>query len=206
MDTGVSVIGSGQVSGTPDVLRVSFGVDQVAPDVASAVARVGEQTDAVIAALRGHGIEESQLGTSAVNVYQDYKEPDATPAYRASHTITVQTRDLIGFGALLNAAVDAVGNSLGLHGLQFDIEDKSELLTRARELAFQQAKEKAGQLAALSGYSLGSVTAISETRGDFPIHPQGVSLGMGGAYDSAINITPGDHIVSVSLEVHFAWA
>lgn len=205
MDTGVSVVGSGQVSAAPDVLRVSFSVEQVAPDVAAAVARVGENTDAVIAALRGQGVEESQLGTSAVNVFQEYREPGTTAAYRASHTITVETKDLTGFGRLLNAAVDAAGNSLGLHGLQFDIEDKTELLTRARELAFQQARAKARELAAMAGYSLGSVTAIAETHGHFPIREQAVALGKG--FDAAaINVTPGDHAVEVSLEVNFSWA
>ncbi|WUJ72650.1 SIMPL domain-containing protein [Kribbella soli] len=205
MNTGVTVVGSGQVSGTPDVLRVSFGVEQVAPDVAAAVARVGERTDAVIAALRGRGIEESQLGTSAVNVYQDYKEPDAATGYRASHTITVETKDLTGFGALLNAAVDAAGNSLGLHGLQFDIEDKTELLTQARELAFQQARAKAEHLAELAGFSLGSVTAIAENHNQFPIrraYNASKAVDLGGA----INVVPGDSSVEVSLEVHFAWA
>lgn len=157
-----------------------------------------------MAALRGLGIEESQLGTSAVNVYQDYREPDSAPAYRASHTISIETGDLTGFGELLNAAVDAAGNSLSLHGMQFDIEDKTDLLIQARELAFQQAKEKAGQLAALAGFSLGSVTAMAETQGHFPI--RAAANASKGAYDSALNITPGDHTVSVSLEVHFAWA
>src|SRR6266581_1679749 len=92
MDAGVSVVGSGQVSGAPDVLRVSFGVEHVAPDVAVAVAQVGEGTDAVMAALRGQGVEESQLGTSAVNVFQEYREPGADTAYRASHKITVETK------------------------------------------------------------------------------------------------------------------
>lgn len=204
MDTGVSVVGSGQVSGAPDVLRVSLGVEHVAPDVAAAVGRVGERTDAVMAALRGQGIEEAQLGTSAVNVFQEYREPDSAPAYRASHTITVETKDLTGFGALLNAAVDAVGNNLSLHGLQFDIEDKTGLLVQARELAFQQAKERAGQLAALAGYSLGSVTAISETyqQEGIPI----VRMAASKAYDSTLTITPDDHTVSVSLQVNFAWA
>lgn len=203
MDTGVKVVGSGQVNGAPDVLRVSLGVEHAAPDVASAVARVGERTDAVMAALRGQGIEESQLATSAVNVYEDYKHPDSSGGYRASHTITVETTDLTGFGELLNAAVDAAGNSLTVHGLQFDIQDKTELLIQARELAFQQAREKAGQLAALAGFSLGSVTAIAETYTHAPIvamdaSAKGASLGF--------SITPGDHAVSLSLEVHFAWA
>jgi uncharacterized protein YggE len=203
MDIGVSVVGAGQVSGAPDVLRVALGVEHVAEDVAAAVARVGERTDAVMAALRGLGVEESQLGTSAVNVFQEYREPGTDAAYRASHTITVETKDLTGFGTLLTAAVGAAGNNLTLHGLQFDIEDKSELLIQARELAFQQAKEKATQLAALAGSSLGAVSAIAETQGHFPI--RAAVNASKGAYDSALNITPGDHTVSVSLEVHFAW-
>ncbi|WP_350281106.1 SIMPL domain-containing protein [Kribbella sp. HUAS MG21] len=201
----MSVVGTGQVTGTPDVLRVTFGVEQVAPDVAAAVATVGERTDAVLAALRSQGVQESQLGTSAVNVFQEYREPGTDPAYRASHTVLVETKDLTGFGALLDAAVDAVGNSLSLHGLQFDIEDKSELLTQARELAFQQARAKAEHLAALSGYSLGSVTAISEGHGSVPLGPE-TRLSASKAYDSAINIVPGDHSVEVSLQVQFSWA
>ncbi|TDW87691.1 hypothetical protein EV137_5774 [Kribbella pratensis] len=206
MDTGVSVVGSGQVSGTPDILRVTFGVEQVAPDVAAAVATVGERTDAVIAALRAQGVEESQLGTSSVNVFQEYREPGSDAAYRASHTVLVETKDLTGFGALLNAAVDAVGNSLALHGLQFDIEDKSELLVQARELAFQQAKTKAAHLAGLAGFSLGSVTAISENHGHAPLGLESRRLSASKAYDSAINIVPDDQNVVVSLQVHFAWA
>ncbi|MFG1818057.1 SIMPL domain-containing protein [Kribbella sp. NPDC049174] len=205
MDTGVSVVGSGQVSAPPDVLRISFSVEHVAPDVATAVAQVGQRTDAVIAALREQGIEASDLATTTVNVYQEYREHGTSPGYRGSHMLTATTKDLTGFGRLLNAAVDAGGNSLGLNALEFDIEDKTELLTRARELAFRQARVKAEELAALAGYSLGSVTSISETRGHIPLH-EAVPLAGKAAFDSAINITPGDHSVHVSLEVHFSWA
>ncbi|WP_432881808.1 SIMPL domain-containing protein [Kribbella sp. CA-245084] len=204
MDTGVNVVGSGQVTGAPDLLRISFGVEHGAPDVASAVARVGERTDAVIAALRGQGVEQSQLGTSAVSVYQEFKGMEADAPYRASHTITVVTKDLTGFGRLLNAAVDAAGNNLALHGLEFDIEDKAELLTRARELAFGQAKAKAEHLAALAGFSLGSVSAIAETQAHAPWVSQSVSLG--GKQDAGVNIVPGGQEVQVSLQVQFAWA
>ncbi|TDW65940.1 SIMPL domain-containing protein [Kribbella pratensis] len=204
MDTGVTVVGSGRVSGAPDVLRVTFGVEHFAPDVASAVARVGDRTDTVIAALRAHGIEESQLGTSAVNVFQHYREPGTDVGYQASHTIQVESKDLSRFGALLNAAVDAAGNNLTLNGMQFDIEDKSELLTQARELAFQQARAKAEHLAGLAGFSLGSVSAISENQNQFPIH-RAYSASKA-AFDSAINVVPGDSSVEVTLEVHFAWA
>ncbi|GAA3118624.1 hypothetical protein GCM10010530_46050 [Kribbella aluminosa] len=198
------VVGSGQVSGTPDVLRVTFSVEHAEVDVAAAVAKVSERTDAVVAALRAQGVDRGQLATSAVNVYQDYREPGAPTAYRAAHTIQVETRDLTGFGGLLNAAVGAAGNDLGLHGMQFDIADKSALLVQARELAFQQAREKAEHLAGLAGYSLGGVTTVSETHS-----PDGipvVRLQASKAYESSLSITPGEHTVEVSLQVTFSWA
>ncbi|MFD7158421.1 SIMPL domain-containing protein [Kribbella sp. NPDC059898] len=202
MDTGVRVVGSGQVSGTPDVLRVTFSVEHSEPDVAGALAKVSERTDAVTAVLRAQGVD--QLATSAVNVYQDYREPGAPTAFRAAHTIHVETKDLTRFGALLDAAVGAAGNDLGLHGMQFDIEDKSALLVQARELAFRQAREKAEHLAGLAGYSLGPVTTVSETHS-----PDGVPVVRMLAskpYESNLNITPGEHTVEVSLQVTFAWA
>ena len=198
------VVGSGQVSTAPDVLRVSLSVEHVAPDVAAAVAQVAERTDAVTAALRAQGVEASDIGTTTVNVFQEYREPGTAAAYRASHSITVTTKDLTGFGRLLAAAVDAVGNSLGLQGLQFDVEDKEPLLVRARELAFGQARAKAQELAALAGYSLGSVTSISETHAHAPF--QEFVQQSAKAFDSAVNITPGDSSVQVSLEVVFSWA
>jgi uncharacterized protein len=204
MDTGVRVVGSGQVSAPPDVLRMTLSVGHIAPDVATAVARVSERTDTVMAALRQQGVGAADIATSSVNVHPQYKEMEAQAGYQASHSLTVTTKDLTGFGRLLNAAVDAAGNSLGLDYLQFDIEDKTALLTRARELAFGQARTKAEELAGLAGYSLGSVTSISESYSHAPFQEQAVALGKG--FDAPLNISPGDQFVELSLQVHFSWA
>jgi len=204
MDTGVSVVGTGQVNAPPDVLRMTLSVGHDAPDVATAVAQVSQRTDAVMAALRQQGVEASDIATSSVNVHPQYKEMGQSGGYHASHSLTVTTKDLTGFGRLLNAAVDAAGNSLGLDFLQFDIEEKTPLLTRARELAFRQARIKAEELAGLAGYSLGSVTSISESYSHAPIQEQSAALGKG--FDAPLNISPGDQAVQLSLEVHFSWA
>ncbi|WP_460660227.1 SIMPL domain-containing protein [Kribbella swartbergensis] len=206
METGVSVVGSGQVSAPPDVLRISLSVGHDAADVAAAVGRVAERTEAVIAALRQQGVEASDIATSSVNVHPQYKEMATPSGFHAAHSLTVTTKDLTGFGRLLNAAVDAAGNSLGVDYLQFDVEDKAPLLTRARELAFQQARAKAEELAALAGYSLGSVTSISESYSHAPIRGQMIELQSAKAFDAPLNITPGDQTVELSLEVHFSWA
>ncbi len=183
-------------------MTLSVGHD--AADVAAAVAQVAQRTDAVIAALRAQGVQASAIATSSVNVHPQYKEMMSPAGFHASHSLTVTTKDLTGFGRLLNAAVDAAGNSLGLDFLQFDVENKEPLLTQARELAFRQAREKAAELAALAGYSLGSVSSISETHAHFPIR-ESVALSASSA-DSRLNITPGEQTVEVSLQVHFSWA
>src|SRR6266545_4449985 len=190
MDTGVTVVGSGQVGTAPDVLRMTLSVGHDAADVAAAVAQVAQRTDAVIAALRAQGVEASAIATSSVNVHPQYKEMMSPAGFHASHSLTVTTKDLTGFGRLLNAAVDAAGNSLGLDFLQFDVENKEPLLTQAREPAFRQAREKPAELAALAGYSLGSVSSISETHAHFPIR-ESVALSASSA-DSRLNIIFGE--------------
>jgi uncharacterized protein len=183
---------------------MSIAVEFSAADVATVVAEVAERTDAVMAALRAQDVDTEAIRTTEVEVSQEYREPGEPKTYRGAHLLTVSTRDLTGFGRLLNAAVDAAGNSLTLHAIRFDIEDKAALMTQARELAFRQARDKATELAALAGYSLGSVSSVSETYSHGPV--RGVSLGGKAAFDSEIHITPGDSSVQAALEVHFSWA
>jgi uncharacterized protein YggE len=207
MDSGITVTGTGQVTAPADLLRLTLSVGHDAADVAAAVAQVAEKTDAVHAALSALGVEANDIETSTVNVYPQYKDSMAVASYRASHSITVTTRNLTGFGDLLNAAVDAVGNDLGMDGLNFDVADKQPLMDQARQLAFAQAREKAAQLAELAGQSLGSIAAVSESsgHGHFPM-VAGLSAKASGAYDSSLTITPGEQTVQISLDVCWNWA
>ncbi|MEU0094919.1 SIMPL domain-containing protein [Kribbella sp. NPDC006257] len=204
MDSGITVVGTGQVTAPADVLRLTLSVGHDATDVATAVAQVAERTDAVNAALRERGVAEKDIHTSSVNVYPQYADSMKVAGYRASHAMTVSTTDLTGFGRLLNAAVGAVGNDLGLDGLQFDVSDKAPLQQQARELAFAQAQEKADHLAGLSGQSIGSIAAIAETYGQAPIPRAAAAKAL--SFDAEIAVTPGDQTIEVSLEVRFNWA
>ncbi|MFI5711882.1 SIMPL domain-containing protein [Kribbella sp. NPDC051620] len=207
MDTGITVTGTGQATAPADLLRLTLSVGHDAADVAAAVGQVAEKTDAVHAALSALGVDAKDIETSTVNVYPQYKDSMAVASYRASHSITVTTRNLTGFGDLLNAAVDAVGNDLGMDGLNFDVADKQPLMDQARQLAFAQAREKAAQLAELAGQSLGSISAVTESYGHGPI-PLAMSLSAkgSGAYDSTLSITPGEQTVQISLDVRWNWA
>ncbi|MGW5187830.1 SIMPL domain-containing protein [Kribbella sp. NPDC004138] len=204
MDAGITVVGSGQASAPPDVLRMSLAVGYIADDVATAVAEVAERTDAVMAALRAEGVDTSAIRTTEVEVSQHYREPGRPQTYGAAHLLTVTSRDLLGFGRLLNVAVEAAGDSLDLHAVRFDVGDKTALLTKARALAFRQARDKAEELAELAGRNLGAATGISETYNHHGFHEQ--ALGAQAGFESEIHITPGDTKLEVSLEVHFTWS
>jgi uncharacterized protein YggE len=206
MDSGITVTGTGQATAPADLLRLTLSVGHDAADVAAAVAQVAEKTDAVHAALSAQGVEAKDIETSTVNVYPQYKNSMAVAGYRASHSITVTTRNLTGFGDLLNAAVDAVGNDLGMDGLNFDVADKQPLVDQARQLAFTQAREKAAQLAELAGQSLGSIAAVAESYGHGPSPIVEQSAKAAGAYDSSLTITPGEQTVQISLDVCWNWA
>jgi uncharacterized protein YggE len=205
MDSGITVTGTGQATAPADVLRLNLSVGHDAADVAAAVAQVAERTDAVNAALRAQGVAETDIYTGSVNVFPQYADSMSVAGYRASHSLIVTTRDLTGFGRLLNAAVDAAGNNLGLDHLQFDVEDKRALMDEARELAFAQARTKADQLATLAGQSIGSIAAVSETYGHSPIRMARRASASDG-FAPELSVTPGEQTIEISLEVRWSWA
>lgn len=205
MESGITVTGTGQATAPADLLRLTLSVGQDAADVATAVAEVAERTDAVTAALREQGVTLADIQTSSVNVHPQYADSMSVAGYRASHSMTVTTRDLTGFGRLLNAAVQAVGNSLGLDYLQFDVEDKSALLERGRELAFTQARQKADQLAGLAGQTIGSIAAVAESYGHAPIREMAAKAVSGG-FAPDLAVTPGEQTIEVSVEVRWNWS
>lgn len=98
-------------------------------------------------------------------------EPQAPPVaqqghYRATNTLEVTIRDLAKVGEALGKASVAGANLM--FGLEFDIEDRTQLEAQARQKAVQDARARAEGLAQLSGVRLGRVLSISETSSSQP--------------------------------------
>jgi uncharacterized protein len=207
MDSGITVTGAGSATAPADLLRVTLGVGHEAGDVAATVDHVGVKTAAVIAALRAQGVEEGDIHTTGVHVYPVYEaEPARVGSYRASHSISVATKDLDGFGRLVSAAVDAAGNDLTVDQIGFDVADKSGLVVQAREAAFSDARERADHLARLAGRELGRLESVEES----PLHgPVAVPLAMpsrAGFAPMDFGVEPGRQSVAVALTIRWSWA
>ena len=201
----VTVVGTGEVQGTPDVMNASVGIEATAKDVSGAVSAMNDRANAMIDALGAAGVAKEDIKTSELSVQPEYSTPgqaggpSVISGYRATNTVRIVVRDLSKASEILDKAVKAGGDNARLGSISFDIKDDTELLKQAREHAFNDAKSRAEQYAQLSGESLGSVITISEVGGNTPSPSP---LQEKSAADFAIE--PGQQTVSFQVTVKWS--
>ncbi|WP_307627655.1 SIMPL domain-containing protein [Nocardia vaccinii] len=159
----VTVIGSGEVQGTPDTLNSDLGVEVTAPDVSTAISTASAKAGAVADAMVAAGAKREDIRTTDVSVQPQYGTDQTITGYRSSNTVHVAVRDLTKASAILGAATQAGGNDTRVDSVSFALDDNSKLLADARARAFADAKSRAEQYAVLSGLKLGTVRTIHET-------------------------------------------
>jgi len=162
---GVSVVGSGIVIATPNTARITLGVEVFAASLANAQAQASRNMDAVIAALQAAGIPESDIRTVSYNVAPQYEgrgqNQSVLRGYQVQNLVEIKTTNTGGLGALLDSAVAA--GATRVHGIRFEADNMEALKGQARDLAMQNARAKAEQLARNAGISLGRPTSIEES-------------------------------------------
>ena len=199
---GITVSGVGRISGRPDVLRVTIGVEAIRPTVQEALDAANAGASQIIEVLRESGVAEEDIQTRDLAVYPQYGErPSATPqitAYSVSNLVEAAVRDLDSAGEVIGQAIRAGGDDARLHQVAFALEDNEALLDDARERAFADARRKAEQYAQMAGGSLGRLVSVREVTGT---PPQPIPFAAGGAEaaDSAVPIEPGTQEVSVQV-------
>src|SRR6267378_3890384 len=177
----VTVVGAGQVQGTPDRLTVNASIEFVAPDVTGAMNQTSDRQQAVIKALVDSGIDAA-----------------AIIGYRASNSIDVKIRKLDTASQALSLIVSTGGDATRINSVNYSIEDDSQLVKDARARAFNDAKDRAGQYAQLSGLHLAKVIAITESGGATPPTPMPTPRG---AELAAVPLEPGQQTVGFSVTV-----
>jgi uncharacterized protein YggE len=203
--TGISVTGSGEVTGTPDTLSVDLGVSVLGATVSEAASTAATNAEAVISALVDGGVDREDITTTNYSVTPEYdwsSNEQRLLGYRVTNTIRAKIRDISTAGETIDSAVAAGGDSTQVHGIAFSIEDDAEMIEAAREAAWNDALAKAQQLAGLSGQTLGPAVSITETISSPPIQ---YPWDRGVAEDAAATpIEPGTSAVTVGLQVQFS--
>lgn len=202
----ITVTGTGSVVMAPDAASVTIGVNIYASSLRRARADAADTMDAVIAAVKAQGIADKDVQTSdySVGINQAYDNngvPGEITGYTVSTHVTVIVRDLSKLGSLLDKTVAAGANSIW--GVNFFIADQTVAAKQARELAVQDAKEQAAQIAAAAGGTVGDILAITTSTGasGYPYY----GGGQGGAGGIGTPIVFGSATVTASVTITFAF-
>jgi uncharacterized protein YggE len=159
----IATRGIGKVTGTPDTATVLIGVSTQASSARSALDANNGKANALIQLLRTNGVAPKDVRTSQLSINPTYNDKAATiTGYQVDNTVQATLHDLSKAGALLDAAVGAVGNAVRIQQISFSIGDDSALRAQARARAVSQAKAQAAQLAQAAGVTLGSIRSLTE--------------------------------------------
>ncbi len=199
---GITVTGSGVVYGDPDMALLNVGVNVYGASVREALNEADSVMAAVKAAAVALGIAEADVRTTGLYVWRDDRYDEAgnvvSERYSVRHSYQVVVRQVDSAGDVLSAVVDAGANSVD--GIQFTFSDPAALARDARRLALDDARERAEQLAELSGVALGAPTMIVEgALAGVPYAEAAFAEGRGGG-----SLEAGQLAVTVTLTVTFA--
>lgn len=160
----VEVVGRGSASQPPDRLDLHVGISVVRPTVGEAIARLGAQVARLGEVVREFGVEDRDIRSTHNQVGEVYNGSDRERAgFRAEQGLTLRIRDIGSVSGVVQALVESVGDDFRMHNLGWAVSDEAALSVRAREAAFEDARDKATQLAVLAGKALGELRWVKET-------------------------------------------
>jgi uncharacterized protein len=198
----LTVTGTGTVTGTPNQLILSMGVQVNAPSVSSALTQANSAISKVIASLQRNGVTRANIQTSGLSIQPNYRGRGQTPVgYGVSEQLTATLVTLSKAGSQIQDAVTAGGNAVTVDGVSLNLTDTGGLLQRARARAVHDAQSKAAQFASATHEQLGAVISIS----DQTTLPTPVSYGLAsGAAAPSVPVSAGSQQISVQITVVYA--
>lgn len=173
----ISVSGTGEVFAVPDTATFSYSVTDTAKDVTTAQTSVNTKGNAIIAYLKGEGVDEKDIQTADYSVNPQYDYTQSSPCvsgycppgkqmlsgYQVNETVSVKVKDTKKAGTLLSG-IGSKG-ATNMSGLSFTVADQTALEAAARTKAITDARTKAEELAKELGVSIVRVVGFNENGG-----------------------------------------
>ncbi|NKY59767.1 SIMPL domain-containing protein [Nocardia flavorosea] len=209
----VTVFGQGTVHAVPDLIVVGIGVECRASTVGLAYEQAGRRLTAITTALREDEVPGRDIATGVLSVRSDIAWQDGVSritGYIATGGLRI-TLSQPGSGTtgtdpagVIAHAVAAGGDDARLGGLQHAFADRTRLLTRARDAAWDDALDRARHYARRAARDLGPVLEITEdTTAPAPRAPQesGAVRMVAATSQSSVPVEPGEQEISTVLRV-----
>lgn len=201
----ISVSGEGKVLADPDTVQINAGISETAPTTKEAQESVNQKLNTILGILEKNDIPKKNIQTNRLLIYPEYEwtEQDGRTliGQRVSQILTIKIAEINKNPEKATDIIDALGeiNGLELNSVNFDIEEKEDLFSDAREEAFEKAKQKAKEYASLGEVTLLGPISISDAtvHYDLPIFSNYARKEM----DEAAGMGGGSSLPAGQLEV-----
>lgn len=169
-DHTISVAWNGEVRVTPDTLILYLRVEDTADTTAEAQKNVDEKVAQIKEIIKEYNIKDSDIKTTNINVYEAYDWTDngrKSLWFTANHNLEIKIKsanvDNEWVGGKIISQVSEI-EWVFVNSVNYDIDDKTEYYSQARELALKKANQKAEDLAKYAWVKLWAPVSISEQR------------------------------------------
>ncbi len=204
----ITVVGTGKVTGKPDLAHVTVGIETQASSLQKAVDDNKAKMNGLLDTLKKLNLADNDISTSNYSVYTERASAPTPGAdvntdqmiYHVTNQVDVTVRDVNQIGDVLDKAVAAGANNI--YGVNFAVEDTAKLEADARAKAVADARSRAESLAQLNGVQLGGALTVSEVIGSSPLPMAYGAKGMGGGGSTPVQ--PGELEMSVSIQITYA--
>lgn len=204
----VQVPGEGRIAYTPDVAKLSLGVqvDRVA-NAEQAMKELNDKIANIIKAVKDQGIADSDIKTENYNLnpITDYiNGRPVTSGYSANEQLLVTIKDISDnakVGKIISAATGAGANQV--NNIAFELSNMSDIKQEARIKAILDAKTKAQDLSQKTGVKFGKIVGWWENT-PMPYYAEKGGMGAGGALtaDSA-SVPSGSYEYVVEVNINY---
>ncbi len=159
----VSVVGRGEVTYTPDIAKVTIGVQvEKVFSAEAALNQLNQTVDKVLAAVAKEGIDKADIQTQSYNLYPQYNYVDSISqlaGYGANQQLVITVKNLTPeaniIGKVIGVATQAGANQV--NSITFESSKIDQYKQEARLKAINDARDKASALSQAAGVKLGKV-------------------------------------------------
>ncbi len=205
------VTGEGKVFVTPDIAKVTIGIQENGTSLKTIQENVNKKSKALTDAVENLGVKKEDIRTVSYNLYPQYDYLTSTTnrivGYQISTNYEIKVRDFDKVNDILTAATSVGANAIGSVSFEVNEETEKAKLQEARDLAVTEAKTKAEGLSKAAGVTLGKVINVSESQGSDVIRPfyaaGETSLDSAGKSATPANIQPGQTEIGVTVSLSY---
>ncbi|WPU63447.1 SIMPL domain-containing protein [Peredibacter starrii] len=205
-DPEISVQGNCEIKVTPDRGAITFTAENQARDQKDAVKKTTEQINQLKEEIKKLNLADLELKNTNYNVFpvREYeKEKIVDKGIRATLSLEVTTSEIARIGEAMQSAAKVGVINVGSLTTFLSLEKSQKEYLKCLDIAADDAKGKAQQLAKKLGFKLGDVIKLNEV----PQMPQPVPVmerAMMKSMDAApAQIEPGTQQYSTNIQVTF---